>query len=405
VSMWRRDQRAVSLPNVGAALRGRSPLPAGAVQVSAEVALRHSAVWAALRIHADMVSMFPVDVYRKVDGQQVEVKKPSVLEFPGGPDWPYSHWTWASQHSLHGVGNAVGLIVERDGMNLPARIDLVPNGAVSIRKMKDWDEHRYVIDGKEYRRAQVWHERQYPVPGLPVGMSPLGYAAWSVSEGLTMQKFALDWFGSGVPIPKMTLQNTAREMARVGDNEARRVKDRFKATVATGDVFVHGKDWELNLAQGEKMGMEWLDGRRHTVEDVARFLSTPLDLVEAAIAGSSVTYQNAMQRNLQFLIIHLQPAMTRRELAFSNGLVSRPRYVKMNPGALLRMTPDEQAKVIHQRIEDRTLAPSEARALYDLPPLTSEQITEFETLFPSRKVQAPGAQPPPADQQPVGGVK
>ena len=43
----------------------------GAAAVTNETALRHSAVWACLRLRANLISTMPVDLYRKVDGIQV----------------------------------------------------------------------------------------------------------------------------------------------------------------------------------------------------------------------------------------------------------------------------------------------------------------------------------------------
>ena len=46
-----------------------------------------------------------------------------------------------------------------------------------------------LILAPEYTADKVWHERQFPVPGLPVGLSPLIYAAWSIGEYLSEQQF------------------------------------------------------------------------------------------------------------------------------------------------------------------------------------------------------------------------
>nr|WP_269149532.1 phage portal protein [Streptomyces acidiscabies] len=106
------------------------------------------------------------------------------------------------------------------------------------------------------------------------------------------------------------------------------------------------------------------------------------------MSGSSVTYASMTQRNLQFLIMNLGPAVGRREDAFSRKLVSGPRFVKLNTDALLRMDPEARARTIGARITNRTLAPSEARALDNLPPFTEDQLAEFDRLFGARSVPA-----------------
>ena len=75
------------------------------------------------------------------------------------------------------------------------------------------------------------------------------------------------------------------------------------------------------------------------------------------------------QRNLQFLIMHLGPTVIRRETALSK-LLPRPRFVKLNTAALLRMDDAMRANVFQARIASRTMTPNEARALENMPPLT-----------------------------------
>jgi HK97 family phage portal protein len=178
--------------------------------VTQETALRHSAVWACLRLRANLISTMPVDLYRKVDGIQVEVPKPAVLVTPGGDEVEMPEWMYSSQFDLDRSGNSVGLITARDGLNLPARIELVPSSDVSVRMRKG--KKTYRIAGTSYEPNEVWHEKQYTVPGLPVGLSPVAYAAWAISEYLSIQQFAMDWFRNGA-IPSAHLKNTAKTLS------------------------------------------------------------------------------------------------------------------------------------------------------------------------------------------------
>lgn len=382
MSMWRRQQRD-ALSNVdGPFIPPRGGTTGrGLVNVTPDTALRHSAVWACLRVRADLISTFPLDVFRAVGDIDVEVSKPPVLVDPGGKHWPYMHWMWASQFELDRSGNIIGLITEKNALGLPAKIELQP-GPVSCYQNRNMPEHKYRINGKEYTPDQVWHERQYPVPGLPVGLSPIAYAAWTLQESLSMQQFALDWFGGGVGVPKVHLKNTKKSLEAGPDkNEARRVKDRYMATVTNGDAFVTGNDWEIDFTAGQTAGMEYLEGRRFGLPEISRFLGVPVDLIDAAIsAPGTITYQSALQRNLQFLVMNLAAPIVRRETALST-LLPRPRFVKLNTNALLRMDPETQAKVIGSRIQSRTLTVTEARELYNLSPLTTAQEEEFARLL------------------------
>lgn len=365
--------------------RGGSTVP-----VTNESAMRHSAVWACLRLRADLVSSFPVDVYRRVNGIQVEVAKPPVLVTPGGAQVRIREWLYSTQVDLDRAGNAFGLITERsgvigpDGRGLPARIELVPLADVTVR-VNGSTITKYLIGGQEYEPWEVWHEKQYTVAGVPLGLSPVAYAAWTLEESLTAQRFARDWFAGGA-VPLATLKNTAKT---INPEQARVAKKLFNASVSNGDLFVHGMDWEYKPIQAVASQSAFLESREFGNIEIARFFGCPGDMIDAAVGGSSITYASITQKNLQFLIMNLGPAVARREEAFTYGLVSGPRFVKLNSDAMLRMDPEARARTIRSEIDARTLTPDEARALQDRPPLTDADYAQFDRLFGSRAAATP----------------
>ncbi|MEU9285973.1 phage portal protein [Streptomyces sp. NPDC048275] len=359
------------------------------VHVTNDTALRNAAVWACLRLRADLMSSFPIDVYRYVNGIQVEVPKPPVLVAPGGSEVGIKEWVYSTEFDLDRAGNCFGIVTERtgvigpDGRGLPGRVDLVELGAVTIRGNGSTIT-KFVIHGKEYEPWEVWHEKQYTVAGMPLGLSPVAYAAWTIEETLSAQQFARDWFAGGA-VPLAELKNTSKVVDKDG---ARVARENFRAAVDSSGLFVHGMDWEYKPIQAVASQSSFLEARQYGASDIARFFGCPGDLIDVAVSGSSITYASMTQRNLQFLIMNLGPAVGRREDAFSRKLVPGPRFVKLNTDALLRMDPEARARTIGARITNRTLAPSEARALDNLPPFTEDQLAEFDRLFGSRSVPA-----------------
>ncbi|MFG2899533.1 phage portal protein [Streptomyces zaomyceticus] len=380
---WAKKERAAQLASPEDMIAvTRAQRSGGKIPITNETAMRHSAVWACLRLRADLVSTMPVDVYRKVDGIQVEVPKPPVLVTPGGAQVGIQEWIYSSQVDLDRAGNAFGLITERsgvigpDGRGLPARIDLLALGDVTIRG-RGSEITKYIVGGTEYEPWEVWHEKQYTIAGMPLGLSPVAYAAWTLEEALSAQQFARDWFAGGA-VPMAELKNTAKT---INPDQAKVAKDMFNASVANGDLFVHGNDWEYKAIQAVASQSSFLEAREFAMTDIARFFGCPADMIDAAVSGSSITYASITQRNLQFLIMNLGPAVARREGAFSRGLVSGPRVVKLNSDALLRMDPEARARTIAAQIISRTLTPDEGRALDNRPPLTDADYAQFAKLF------------------------
>ncbi|MCE7008737.1 phage portal protein [Kibdelosporangium philippinense] len=352
---------------------------AGKVRVTNDTAMRHSAVWACLRLRADLISTMPIDAYRMLGDIQIEVTKPPVLISPGGARVKVHEWMYSSQVDLDRAGNVFGLITARDGLGLPARVELQDLAYTSVQ-IRDGEIETYRFRGKTYLPHEVWHEKQFTLAGLPIGLSPTSYAAYTIQQYLSAQQFALDWFGGGA-IPAAELKNTAKTIT---PKESEDIKSRFKATVGPGDVFVHGSDWEYKPLQAIQSDAMWINTQEHGIPDIARFFGCPADLIDAAVSGQSVTYASISQRNLQLLIMNLGPAVFRRETALSD-LLPKPRFVKLNSDAIMRMDPETRAKMLGQQIRDRMLAPSEARALQNRQPFTDEQLSEFDRLFGAPK--------------------
>jgi HK97 family phage portal protein len=393
MSLWRRNRQVrdagdSQLDYQGGILR-RTRGDTGAVEVNQDTALRQSAVWACVRLRADHISTLPVDVFRDHDGLALEVKKkPQIFVTPGGDQWPWHDWAWASQSDLDRTGNAVGLILERDPYTgLPRVIELQNTRAVSVRVSRT-GVVRWMINGVEYKPEQVWHERQFPVSGMILGLSPIAYAAWTIGEAMSMQKFAMSWFGQG-GVPRARLRNTQKTI-KPGDATA--IKDRWRSSVEGGDLFVTGNDWEYDLIQAENAGIEWLEGRKSSVPEICRFFGCPADMIDGAAAsgGGTINYANITQRNLQFLIHHLGPTVIRREHNWSQRLLPQPRYVKLNTDALLRMDSQSRQDMIKSQLEAKQITVTEARELDNRPKYTPAQEAEVEKFFPAKKAAAPG---------------
>ncbi len=353
---------------------------ATAPTVNRERSLQSSVKWACQRLRADLVSTTPLDVFRPVGGMQVEVPKPPVLSMPDGR-MDVSEWLYASQFDLDDVGNTFALVKQRDRLDYPSMLEPLPASSVVVRTSNGVVS--YEVDGEKMPADMIWHERQFPVSGSPVGLSPTAYAVLSLQGYLSAQQFAADWF-SGSAIPAAALKNTAKILTA---DQADAVKSRFKDSVATGDVFVTGSDWEYSMI-GAKANESAFDAMmKLSAPDICRYYGVPGDMVDVESASGSITYANVTQRNLQFLVLNLGPAMVRRERAFSNGLVPRGQVVKFNTDAILRMDPSARGTLMDAAITSRRMTVTEARALDNRAPLTPEQEAEFARLFTARTPQ------------------
>ena len=364
--------RSIDFLGASGLIADRTRSRGSSVSVTPSTALRHSAVWACRRLRGDLVSTLPIDVFRIVDGVQVEMSKPKTFLTPGGEDVDWCEWVYSTQDDLDAGGNTFGVITERDANRIPLQIELVPDNDVVVQG-KGSRITKYRIGGSDVPVADVWHEKQFTRSGRPMGLSPIAYAAIGIGGYLSAQEFARDWF-SGAGIPAARLRNTEQVVA---PNTADEIKKRFKETVANGDLFVTGKDWEYETIAAKASESAFIEQMQFSIGDLARYMGVPGDMIDAESSTGSITYANVTQRNLQLLTINLNPTLRRRESVFSRKLLPQPRFVKFNRGALLEMDLKTRYEAYKVAIDSRHMAPSEARALENRTPFTPAQLAEF----------------------------
>jgi HK97 family phage portal protein len=368
---------------------------AGGTTVTSDTALRSSAVWGALRLRANLISTLPVESYRISKGVRIDIPPPGVTFMNAGAVISWNEFLYATQMDLDRSGNAFGVITQRNALNLPAVIELVNIAEVSVSPkrpgIRDWDsDYTWRINGIEYPYADLWHERQYVISGVPMGLNAIAYAAYAVGSFLTAQDFAIKWFGNDA-LPAAVLRNEEEVVpAKVADA----AKARYQASMTPGGVFVTGRDWSLSPMNAATNSNNYLETMDHNVSDIARFFDVPVDMIDGSITGTKITYANVTQRFLQLLVVHLGPSITRRELALTT-LASAPRFVTLNRKALLAMDPLTQAQLLGLEITNRYTTPDEARAIMNKAPLTPEQVTQFSDLFGDKNPPptAPGQDP------------
>lgn len=345
-------------------------------------AMAQSVVWAAQRLRADLISMMPVDVFTKVGGLSVAVAPPPLLVEPSqvadGHPMPVGEWLYSSQVSLDQHGNAFGIIRKVDGAGKPARVDLVDTKDVVVR-IKDRQIVAYRIAGEETDPKFVWHERQFTYPGLPIGLSPIAYAALTLAGADAAAQFSVDWFQNGAA-PSAHLRNIEKT---VSDEAAQQIKERYAASMNAGDVFVTGKDWEYKPLSAKAAESQFIEQMNYSDLELTRFFGVPADLVDVRVDSATINYANITERNVQLMVMNLGGAVKRREDALSR-VAPGARFVKLNRDAVLAMDPKTRAEVIRTKIESRTITPDEVRGLEDRPALTEAQYTQFERLFGTR---------------------
>lgn len=346
--------------------------------VSIESGLRLIPVYAATSLLADTVATLPMHVYRDLgNGVRDKVRVQPKLVTKPAPFGGRIAWVHQAMTSMLLRGNAYGVVLTRDNSGAPSTIAWQHPDSVRV------DESQYLprffVREVEVPYTEVVHIPAYVLPGSIVGLSPLRLFRTQFEAGMQAQKFGLDWYKNGVA-PTGKLRNTEQS---VSQKEADVIKARFKAAVADGDLFVTGADWDYEALTVDPADAQFLEQIKATATQVAViYRLTPEDV--GGDTGSSMTYATQEQNDLKMAKRALRPWASRFEEALSD-LLPRPQYVRINLDAVsradLRTRMDAHEIALRMGLETN----DEARALEERPPLTPEQIDQWQTLYGPRQ--------------------
>jgi HK97 family phage portal protein len=357
--MWpfRRKRQDRSLWQIGDAYPG--PTTSSGVRVNADTALRSAAVWSCVRLLADVVSELPVHVY--TDARR-EVDPPRALITPAaGTDLP--DWLWQHMVSYLLRGNVMGVIADRVGPTRPAQIELVNPDRVTVQVTPDGTVWR--LDGQEVDRADLWHKRAYPLPGEPLGLSPIACFANTVGLGLAVEAYGAAFFrDANTPSGVLTTeQNLTTAQAQEIHAQWKLSRSGKRDTAVLGG---NTKFQPISIAPEES---QFIDSMRLNTQQIARIFGIPPEMI-GSDSGAAMTYANIESRDLSFLKYSLQPWLGRLERAMDT-LVPRNQYVKFNVDSLLRADTLSRYQAHQIALTAGFLTLPEVRDLEDRPPLTT----------------------------------
>ncbi len=343
---------------------------------SADQAMRHTAVWAAVRLRADLLGSLPVDVFeRQKDGSTKPVDPPQILTHPSA-DARIDEFLTMACVSQDLRGNAVGEIVKWDDYGRPEQIELWHPDEWSLRRdpvtgalVEAW------FGGKQVPIARVWIARAYRIAGLPWGLSPIAYAANTISAGLSAQEFGLDWFGDGVH-PSAVLETDQTIDEEQATTLKKRITGRLRGT-REPIVLGRGLTWKpIRVAASES---QFLEAQRASGADIARMFGLPPERLGYAAEGKSLTYANRESAALDFRVFSFGHTL-RRWNAELSAFLPPNQFARLNAGALLQTELLARYRAHAMGISAKFLHPEEARAMEDLPPLTPEQAADLAAL-------------------------
>lgn len=351
------------------------------MNVSADSAMRHAAVWACVRLISGTIGQMPLQAVRDTGEYPQPVSpNPQLLAAPSSLI-PRSSWVESVLVSLLLRGNCYGQVVEWSSMGRPTRIDLLSPDRVR----PDWDAANgrkvFYLSGAngsmvphyawDTGRGDIWHVPGLLLPGSWVGLSPIEYAKQTIGQGLAAERFGSQWFGEGgVPAAILSTDQSITE------EQASTIKSRFMSAVrGKREPAVLGAGLKYEAIQVAPEESQFIEAQSWSTSQVCRIFGLSPSLLEVSTGSSNaLTYQNRDSRVSDFLAFGLGPWIHRLEESMST-LLPNPQQARFRTGAILRadIQTRYQTYSVAAQVQAATGQPlltvDEMRALENLPPL------------------------------------
>ena len=354
--------------------------------------LTSPAVWQCVLMVANAVASMPLETFRFTPDLPVKVPSPDVVARPS-VDSTQSEWMHTFMVSLLLRGNGYARILGRDIAARPTGMQIL--NPDRVLPLVDADGQRaYKIGNTIVPGDDIFHVRGMTFPGSIAGLSPISYAAMTIGLDISSRDFAKDFLeGSGIPKAILTSPGL------VDQDKAKAIKARFLDASRNREPAVMSDQVTYTPIQIKPEESQFLATQQMSIAHIARFFGIPPRKV-GGTDGSSLTYANLQQENMDFLQEGVNPWLVRVQDAFSL-LLPPPEFVKFDTTSLTRMDPMAEVERELILIAAKIKAPSESRTFLGYSPATPEQIAEMElvplTITPTGKAKSiPGHPSEPA---------
>lgn len=305
------------------------PTPRSATSnVSALDALSLAAVYRAVSILSTAIKQIGVHTYR------------NDVELPSSPLWisqPDSQLTRAefmarTVNSMALAGNAYWHIT-RNGRGETVNLEVLNPFDVLIRTAPDnvtmtGYTYRGIID---YQVTDIQHLKMLSVPGNHYGLGPIQSCQAELLNAKDTRDYASTWFtDAGVP------SGVLKSDQMLSPDAAKAAKDAWNATSgAKHGVAVLGNGLSYQPMYLNPNDAQFLGVQGWNVQQIARIFGIPAQFLLSSVDGSSMTYTNIEQEQIQFARYTLSQYYVEIEQAMSS-LLPRGTDARMNVDALLR---------------------------------------------------------------------
>jgi HK97 family phage portal protein len=307
---------------------------------SIRAAMAVPAVFRAVSMISNLIGSFTMQAWRNDVLLTNPVQVPRLVSRPGVFGTPRDFWR-DTGYSLATRGEYIWWVADRDDEGLARGLVLLPSAEVTV----SWNEN---LTGMQ--REYKWRNRTIDtddiehgfflrdVQGLR-GMGPLQLCGAALSAAVEADEWASRFFGRG-GVPSVVLKTAANLSKEDSDRLVTQWLERLSNEVRVTGGGLEAEPFTTNPEQAQL-----LESRQHSAAAVATMFGMDADLLNAAVSGSSLTYQNVGQRLDSFIRTTLAPNYLEPIEHGISERLTRTTVGRFNLQALLRADVKTQAEV------------------------------------------------------------
>lgn len=352
---------------------------ASGVKVTSDSAMRHTAVYACVRLLSETLASLPLEVYRRLPndkGKEVLYDHPLRQLLHYQPNDYQSSFEWREMMQGHiGLrGNCYSKkIIDNRGQIIsldPLHTNRVTpewneNNRIVYRVKEPLDKHGLGFKEKIYTSEEIFHVRGLSVDGL-TGLNPIEHHRETVGVGMAAQEYGARFFSNDAT-PRGVLEMTG---SFKNDEDFNTFRRRWAASQAGVNrhktaVLEDGMKYvDIGMTNEDA---QFIDTKKLNITDIARIFNIPPHMIGDL---EKATFSNISDQAIQFVVHTMRPWLVRWEQAFKRDMIiEEDVFVEFNVDALLRGDPKARAEYYNKGVMGGWLVRNEVRRKENLNPL------------------------------------
>ena len=360
--------------------------------VSADSAMRITAVWACVRVIAESIGSLPCGVFRRTpDGRERQLDRNHPLYYllhdaPNDDMSAFEFWELAAKClCLH--GNFYARIVTNMRGDVVRLVPLSPTG-MRVARDPETGVLVYTYANQMYTASDILH-----IPGLGydgednlVGHSPVSYMAQALGMTQDAEGYGANFFRNNATPPSyLTVPQALSNEAR--NNLQTWLMSNFGGVRNAGKIGVLEQGAEIKSVQINHRDMQFLELRQYQKADICSIFRVPPHMIQDLTRS---TNNNIEHQGIDFATHTIRPWLTRIEKRINMQLFG-PReaetyYAEFNMDALLRGDAASRATFYSAMRNIGVLNANEIRAKENLNPYAGgEEYLVQGAMIPVRQ--------------------